>query len=469
MKDQIFAIVRKFLGKDIPKKDGKYELTEEIRNKLTEEFGEKFVDKFAAMLEEGASKNGIDPVLQSVIEQNTELQVKLEEQTQQLETLSGQVEKLSKEPEPEPLVETKESNGKKIMLFKPNMKFSHNKVAKEYLNGNAAQIMAGDTINVDDVITEFGDLVNYFKPELLRSIMWEFESAKYMTVKRAITSWKASQAVITSVIQQFVPKWTPLGQSTFTPIEIPLRRFKINLPILPADLEDWIYQMYDEGVDIDQMPITQYIINNLLKPKAIEDLENIIAQGNFVELAWGAVTEGDPGQDPLNALDGFVTQLTDMHAAGDTAVNWLLEGLTITDDNIVTRVNAFADAVAPKYRRKKMNIFASEDFVIRYKRRYQALYPNTKNLDADNYRIDFTNFTLVGLPSMVGTDVFFATPTENFILLRHTNEPGATTLFLQKQNYTVKVFGEFRLGVGFAMKEAIFAYVPDGSGSGSGS
>jgi len=73
------------------------------------------------------------------------------------------------------------------------------------------------------------------------------------------------------------------------------------------------------------------------------------------------------------------------------------------------------------------------------------------------------------LNSMIGTGAFFATPAENFIGLRHINEPGESRLFMQKQNYTLKIFSEFWFGVGFAIAEAVFAYIPDEEGSGSGS
>jgi len=49
----------------------------------------------------------------------------------------------------------------------------------------------------------------------------------------------------------------------------------------------------------------------------------------------------------------------------------------------------------------------------------------------------------------------------------HKNN-GASKIHMQTVDYDVKVFAEWWEGVGFAIAEAVFAYVPDAdSGSGS--
>jgi hypothetical protein len=51
--------------------------------------------------------------------------------------------------------------------------------------------------------------------------------------------------------------------------------------------------------------------------------------------------------------------------------------------------------------------------------------------------------------------------------LRHKNEPGATKLTLRKYDYDIHALGEFHFGIGFAVAEGVFYYVPDEEGSGS--
>jgi hypothetical protein len=342
-------------------------------------------------------------------------------------------------------------------------------VAQQFLDGNqSALILAGDTIE-QNVLEEFGELVNAVKLPMIKDIITGFETAQVLNWKRAIKSWKATTAEITRVIQQFTAEWTPLGKSKFTPLEIPMYRFKINMPIKPAEIEGWIYEMYDESKDLDQMPLTLYIINELMVPKAKEDLEEICAIAEYVELDESDINEGDAGQDPMSSMNGFVTTLKLEKVKVGTAVNFLLDGVVLTSANIVAKMQEFADAIAPKYRKKQMPIYADPDLVLLYQRAYTEKYPLSKNADGTVTRVDHTRLNLVALNSMIGTGAFFATPAENFIGLRHINEPGESRLFMQKQNYTLKIFSEFWFGVGFAIAEAVFAYIPDEEGSGSGS
>lgn len=484
MFEQIKAFVLSKLSlKSFSKVNGREVLTEEHRKALVGLYDEKFVAEFEKDLEASQVNSGSDPVAVRLEARIAEYEKRLDASEKAAQnavkaadaakaenvSLKKQVEELADKGEPDPAFEIVKSEKGNVVKFKPNMSYAHNKVAKEFLEGNqSALIMAGDTIE-QNVLEEFGELVNAVKLPMIKDVITGFETAQVLNWKRAIKSWKATTAEITRVIQQFTAEWTPLGKSKFTPLEIPMFRFKINLPIKPAEIEGWIYEMYDESKDLDQMPLTLYIINELMVPKAKEDLEEICAIAEFVELDESAISEGDAGQDPMNAMDGFVTTLKKEKAKATTAVNFLLDGVVLTSANIVEKMQEFADAIAPKYRKKQMPIYADPDLVLMYQRAYTTKYPLTKNADGTVTRVDHTRLNLVPLNSMIGTGAFFATPAENFIGLRHKNEPGESRLFMQKLNYTLKIFAEFWFGVGFAIAEAVFAYIPDEEGSGSGS
>jgi hypothetical protein len=144
----------------------------------------------------------------------------------------------------------------------------------------------------------------------------------------------------------------------------------------------------------------------------------------------------------------------------------------ITKENIVDVLEGYADFVedvAPLYAKAGMNIFIDPKLHKWYKRRYRDQYPTTKNQDKNDDAPDFSNLTFVPLDAMRGTGTFFSTPKENFIRLIHKNAAGGETkIWLQTQDYTVKVFAEFWLGTGFALAELVFAYVPETETSGSG-
>lgn len=462
----------------LAKVDGKSKMTEEQRRLLVAEYGEEFTSKFEADLAAYEAGNA-DPARDRLAAKLTNLEAIVTQQKAEAEqqkatldaiktenaSLKAQVDKLAEMPETEPDAEyTTNEKGKKVVKFKPNMGYEHNKIAAEVLAGNHSVLAAGSTINVDSVITEFGALIDYVKLDMIGQIFQGFETAQYLNWKREIHSYKAERSLITSVVQQFVPKWTPLGTTSFTPLEIPLRRFKINVAITPSDVKDWILGMYDESKDLEEQPITKYIVNQLIAPKAMEDLDDICANGVYDELVWSTVTEGTAGQDPLKSMDGFLTQLRKDKALVSRKMNFIELASTITDSNILAQVNLFVDAIDKKYKRRDMPVFIDPTLYRMYKRAYKKLYGEGSGTTDPNFGgdvIDYTRNRLVPMYNLTDTGSIFTTPKENFIGLRHINEPGATNLRMKSYDYDTHVIGEFRFGIGFAIAEAVFYFIPD--------
>jgi len=191
-----------------------------------------------------------------------------------------------------------------------------------------------------------------------------------------------------------------------------------------------------------------------------------MSTGKYVERIKNQ--DGQEGSAANESMDGVVTILQTLKAKVGNSVEWLLDGVVLTSENIIEQMNKAADKVAPNYKKKKMLIHADPDLILMYQRAYQKLYPNTKNEDAGKLRLDFTNLTFAPVDGLIGTGVFFITPKENFIHLMSRNASDAK-IFIQVANYDVKVFMEFWKGVGFAMEEAIFAYLPAALEEGSGS
>ena len=225
--------------------------------------------------------------------------------------------------------------------------------------------------------------------------------------------------------------------------------------------------------DLDQHPVTIYIVNKLIVPQAWEDLDDIIANGEFEELEWSAVTEGDAGQDPRKSIDGFITQLKKQKALGAASKMNYIALNEFTADNVIDEVNKFVDAIDKKYKRKDMPVYIDPTLYRMYKRAYKNKYGSGSD-KADDPRyggdvIDFSRNRLVPMYNMTDSKGLLTTPPENFIGLRHTNEPGATSLTFRKYDYDMHCLGEFHMGVGFAVAEGVFYYIPDEAGSGSGS
>jgi len=472
---QILALVLSKLGmSQLPvNKEGSSFLTDDMKAKLTEEWGDKFVTKFETELAE-AEKAGvkIDAESEDVIalrsqldKMKTDLDAALsskKETADEKAELEKKVELLSKTEEPDKPKEIPVGNMGVKREFKPNMGYAHNKYVDAYFRGDVGAMYSTDTtIDTAELQTEFGKYVAGGKVDIMRSLMGDLTDTQFMTtIVTDKTEWRAAQADIDSVLQQFTPYWTPSGKVTFSPITIKNFFLKVNQPIKPADIIDqYLGYMYDENLTPDQMPIVKYIVDELILPKLAEDLQVAMAKGEFVEFTpAGDGTAASEGH-VLASMDGYVTQLTKLKAIVGNKVTWLLDGVALTRENILESIEGIVSSVAPKYRNKRLPIYIDPDLVRLYNLAYRDKFPTTKNQDVNENRLDFTNFYFQPMDGMIGTGAFVLTPKENF---KHTmsKNHNEVKIYLQVLNYDVKVFIEFRKGCGFAIQEALFAYLP---------
>lgn len=472
MFDKIKAIVLNILGaSSFTMKDNKVVLSDEERAKIEAQFGEDFIKKFTATLEKELSDttekdraDNLQQTIEAIKAENANQLKNLEKQmNEKLNAAIAQrdkvIETLKKEPEADPPVSNEPPKSNKVN-FKINPKHRHNIMAGMLMSGSmGADIMAaGDTIDVDDLKSEFGTFISQTEKPVMLKLTQKTESMLEMTTKVAITEWRASSAYINSVVQQFSSKWTPLGSSSFTPITIHNRRHKINVPITPDEINDsWLSHLYDESLTPAEMPITKWIIDYLILPKVEEDRElKLIATGKYTEFGTPPAT-GDSGQATGLSMDGFITQLVKYYEdKANNNINFISLG-PVTSANVVDKMEQFVDSIDELYQAKKMNVFTSATRYKQYKRLYRDSFPTTKN-DDNSDTIDFSVQMLKPLPSMATVNHFFCTPKDNFIHLKHKNT-GASKIWMQAEDYDVKVFAEWWEGVGFAFEEAVFAYI----------
>jgi hypothetical protein len=145
-------------------------------------------------------------------------------------------------------------------------------------------------------------------------------------------------------------------------------------------------------------------------------------------------------------------------------MNFIALSSTITDANIIAQVNLFVDSIDKKYKRRDMPVFIDPTLYRMYKRAYKKLYGEGSGTTDPNFGgdvIDYTRNRLVPMYNLTDSGAIFTTPKENFIGLRHINEPGATNLRMKSYDYDVHVIGEFRFGIGFAIAEGVFYFIPD--------
>lgn len=476
---KVMSVVLGFLGISAFAKDekGKSILLSMQEEQLEKKYGKVFVDAFKkdladfekdgknsesaitgevkAQLEAEHAKNAKE--LADARKSLAELKAKIEAQEKDIAIKDAQISKMTTDPVPDAGQHVEGGEEKMGSKFKPDMSLAHNKYLDAVFKGAA---YSGDsTIDTTQLQKEFGKYVSSEKLEILKGLMGTTESTKYMsTLVTDKTEVRAQQAAVDSVLQQFVPKWTPKGKSKFTPLTIKNYKCKINVPITPSDImEDILGYLYDENLKPEDMPVVKYILYQLIFPKLDEEREIALAVGEFKETT--ATKDGDSATDANDVMDGYITQLKKLKKAGNTDITWLLDGIVLNDAKLVDQIEKAVDEVKPLYKKKTMFIHADPDLITRYGKAYRKLYPWLKNEDGEKIKVDFSKFTFAPLEGMRGTGAFFITPKENFKHLR-SKDPQSAKVWMQGENYDVKVFAEWWEAVGFWLAEAIFAYLP---------
>ena len=463
--------------------DGKLFLTPEQEQQLSEKYGQVFVNGFKADMVKYQDED-VQPLtaqerleLDASRQETARLKAQVETMKQAESDFKATIAKLEKQAaDPQGQAVTVSEFEKAAIKAGVDLSLRHNRYLVDYMQGKVQAAYSGDsTIDTQELKKEFGKYVASNRLEILKGLFGQTESTQYMsTIITDKTEVRANQAsIIGSVLQQFVPVWTPSGKAKFTPLTIKNFKCKINVPIIPSDImEDILGYMYDEQASqLQSMPVVRYILFQLIFPKLDEERELALAQGEYVE------NEPDGNGDytastPMQTMDGYLTQIVkkfvaDYEQADVTklsGIRWLQKGVQIdpAEKNVRTVIDAAVKEVAdkyPLYAKKAMKVHIDPVLADAYRREYLEEYKWLKNQDGTHKNdIDFSNFTFAECEGMRGTGCFFITPKENFKHLMSHN-PQNVTLRFQEQDYMVKVFGEWWEGVGFWMAEALFAYV----------
>jgi len=497
----LMQVVLKSLGITQFNKDssGNYALFEDEKKKLAGIFGQAFTDKFAEALSKeeveaatttapgaaapGTTTPGAEELVDalrahhaSVVETGMrDLRAQLAQALKDKETLQATVATLSEAPEFTPTAEGisfKGKDGKKIVM-KVDKTHAHYQGVEQFLSTGHFSHIEAATIDVGQLKTEFGKYLsqNGNNLDIINQIFLGFTSSKYFTPKVATTEYRAVQALITSVSQQFSAKWNPGGKTKFTPLVIKNFRHKINYPIVPAEvLDSYMFHLYNEKLSPDQMPIVTYIWDTLIYPALLMDIElRMIWKGKFVD-HQATNDEGDVATPPEDSMDGLETILVEHSTNVSSKMNFFqkfpdFDWDTATDQEVLDFIAGFVAWLSPFYKNStNMPLFLAPERKTRYKTAYKNKWGAGAGLNQGDGgdKIDFSNQMLEAPVGMFGSPIIFSTPLPNMVKLWNKNAIPNVINDVQKHNYEVRIFGEYWLGAGFAIQEAVFAYVPTG-------
>ena len=453
--------------------DGKVQLSDEERDVVKKTFGEAFLTKLEnATFDATASNDQVTELFDAAVAAKTaSLTTEIAQLKAQNHQLQESVNILVAEPEPAPAAQ-QIAGAQKTANFKINPNAAHNAAAIAALATSNPYMAIRDfsdaTIDISDLKSELTMAIPYgTKLDLLNTrIYGGYNDAKHFRkIESNGKDYKAISALISEVSQQFTPAWTPKGTTKFHPLTIPYRRHKINVAINPSEvIGTWLVDLYEQGKSPDQHPLVLYIVNEHVMPKVSEDITiAMLGKGKFVEAQ--NVQDGAEGTAAADSMDGLETILVMAKQSGKTKINFFKNArniLEIEDDKeFVEYIHNYAESISPLFRTSILEIKCSDKVLQRYRSADFKLYGKYVGEDTGN-RIRFSTFALVSMECLYDSPILFATPKANLVMLVDRSLAGNCVNDVQRENYSVKIFGDYALSVGFLIAEAVFALVPDG-------
>ena len=309
-------------------------------------------------------------------------------------------------------------------------------------------------LDIAQIISEFGPFINngQNRKDLKKKLFQAPETAKIMTSYRTQDSFKqlAYAKITEDFIQRFQQSWTPKGGVSITPNKLELNHIKIDLEFNPYSIVDtWLEFLREGALNPVQFPLIAYLLQEHVIPGIQSDLElKGIFKGSMGTLVPGTATTG------LASMDGLKKKI--IAGVKDGTINKISLG-TLSAATIFEKVEEFVDGIEELYQDQNMSINMSDKWERLYKRdrRGSFNYPV-----APDDSVDFTPQTVNGLASMSGEDIIWCTPKENMFYLVK-DETNQSIFQIEGTKRLVNVYTDFSVGVGFAINQAVWAYVPE--------
>ena len=309
------------------------------------------------------------------------------------------------------------------------------------------------SIIATDIVTEFGDYyINEGQNEqrLLAAIRQPAVTTTHATpIITENDVYRSANANIGEIVQAFQKAFTAKGDLTFTPNEIRLRNLKVDLSLYPDDVKGkWLgFLAGMEPAERAQWPIVRYLLEKQVVPQIPNDME-------LKAYYKGVYAAATPGTATTTAatMDGLGTIIT-------TGLTGNMNTVTLTDaideTNAFERVEEFVDGIDSLLDGENIKLFMDPKIVRWYLRDKRNTHGTDVNYDPKKPTVDFTNVSIVGLPSMKGEKRIWATTEGNFVYLRKQN--GMKTPKVEESKREVFLMLDWWEAVGFEYDELVFA------------
>lgn len=261
--------------------------------------------------------------------------------------------------------------------------------------------------------------------------------------------YRSANSRLGEIVQGFQKAFTKKGDVTFEPNEIRLRNIKVDLSLYPDDVKgSWLgFLASVDEQERAKWPIVRYILEKEVIPQMAEDME----LKAYFKGAYVAPTT-DVASATSAVMDGIKAIIT-AGLAGD------MNTVTLTDapdaSNSFDRIEEFVDQIDSLLDGVKTKMYCDPTIVRWYLRDKRNTHGADVNYNAAQPTIDFTNVQLIGLPSMKGEKMIWATPEDNYVYLRKTN--GMKKPKVEESKREVSLMLDWWEGLGFNYDELVYA------------
>lgn len=314
-----------------------------------------------------------------------------------------------------------------------------------------------NNFTITRLVEEFGD--RYLNNgqnlrSLFRGLMQPGETLNMPGLRHISTNesvWRCANPIIESMLQAFQIGFTPKGNVDFHPNEIRLQHMKVDMQIVPHEIEEsWLGFLNGDADKIEKWPITEYIMRQILDSVAEDKEINVAYNGVAATPTEGTASEAS------TVMDGFHKKLCDGVLDSQYPIK-IIEGMgELNTDTIFSQLEHFVHHLPERYRRVPFHIFVSDDMRLAYLEAKRALGYYTITDDSQiSTKLDFCNCFLHALPSMAGTKHIWATIPQNIVHL--TKRDLSTAHFdVQKTDRVVKLLIDWWEAIGFICNEMVF-------------
>jgi hypothetical protein len=315
-------------------------------------------------------------------------------------------------------------------------------------------------INLQQLRDELG---NFLRANNTDVRPWIYKEPYMLQFMRGITKIKgnypALNSVVGHVVQGFQSVWNAMGDFKIKVNELKSYHQKVNFEITPSDVENsWIAYLYDKNLKADQMPISQYIIEQELKPRVVSDVEQLIIDGEYDANDLGTFGK---------SMKGIVRVLFEGLNNTDNPMFRVLLSAAPTEANIVDIVAEYESKIPQVIQPFIKKIWMPKRWADAYALKYEAIY-GTRVTYSDNQRMltRLNRWEIMPYYTKQNSiNLIWCTPEGNLLALRDDeNKPQITDI--QIQDYKLKIFMEFWLGPGFQSNQMVCVSVYTGTGSG---